>query len=216
VQAGKPALVWEAPPDVTPAAGQAAAQPPGALQPSFWQGDDFTAPGDVTPFRIQLEPPGLERLAQSVQSDEALRERIRQESRERHPIQRDVFPPEPVLSTVPISSNPSRDRRWQPSTLQVAPYFVAYRRLLFEEKNSERYGWDFGVVQPVVSCAYFLWDYVMLPYHLATAPTRCYEFNSGYCLPGDPVPYYIYPVELSVTGAVAEVGTILALVAIFP
>ena len=47
-------------------------------------------------------------------------------------------------------------------------------------------------------------------------PCRCFEYNTGWCLPGDPVPLLLYPLELSATGFVAEVGTILTLVAVFP
>jgi hypothetical protein len=163
------------------------------------------------PYTIQLEPPGLEKLAGALQSDEQLQERIRQENRERKTPERIVFPPDPVLSREIY-----RGRKWEPKKLEVAPYYVCYGRLRFEEKNAERYGWDLGILQPLVTEAYFLKDVVMLPYHLATQPCRCFEYNTGYCLPGDPVPYLLYPPSISATGTVAEVGTILALVAIFP
>jgi hypothetical protein len=165
----------------------------------------------VAPYTIQLEPPGLERLAQSVQSDASLQERIRQENRERATPERIIFPSDPILSRDTYNG-----RRWEPMKLEVAPYYVCYGRLRFEEKNSERYGWDLGVLQPVISAGYFLWDFVWFPYHLAMEPCRCFEYNTGYCLPGDPVPYLLYPLEISATGAVAEVGTILTLVAVFP
>jgi hypothetical protein len=93
---------------------------------------------------------------------------------------------------------------------------VCYGRLLFEQKNLERYGWDLGFITPFVSAGKFYWDVVWIPYHIWTAPCRQYECSAGYCLPGDPVPLLIYPPELSLTGTVMEAGTIVALFAIFP
>jgi hypothetical protein len=159
---------------------------------------------------IQLEPPGLERILR-LDSDEMLRERIRQENRERAQMQRVVFPEEPILSR-----DSYQGRSWPEQTLTVEPYYVAYGRLMFEEKNSERYGWDLGELGPFISTLYFCKDLALLPYHVATAPYRYYETGAGECLPGDPVPYLLYPPELSLTGAVAEVGTIFGIIAIFP
>jgi hypothetical protein len=163
------------------------------------------------PYTIQLEPPGLERLAQSLQSDEQLKERIRQENRERRTPERVTFPSDPVLSR-----DTYRGRKWDPMKLEVAPYYVCHGRLRFQQINFERYGWDLGILGPFFSEALFLFDVVTLPYHLAMEPCRCFEYNTGWCLPGDPVPLLLYPPQLSITGPVAEVGTILALVAIFP
>jgi hypothetical protein len=192
----------------------AAIQRPPALADRWLQPAQYEADTEqVSPYEIQLEPPGLEKLAQAVQSDESLQERIRQETRgrERRPMERSVFPPDPVLS-----HDTFHGRSWEPMNMEVAPYYVAYRPLYFQQINAERYGWDFGVLHPVLSATVFLKDFILWPYHFATAPCRRYEFNSGYCLPGDPVPAMLYPPELSVTGFFAEVGTILALVAIFP
>ena len=36
-------------------------------------------------------------------------------------------------------------------------------------------------------------DVVLLPYHWGTDPCNCTECNRGYCLPGDPVPFLVYP-----------------------
>jgi len=175
------------------------------------------APGgntdEVQGYQIQLEPPGLERLQMSLQSEENLKERIRQENRQRVPMERVIFPEEPILSREVYYG---RGPIWPERQEVVIPNFLCYKRLLFEEKNSERYGWDLGILQPLISAGAFYADVVTLPYHLATDPCRCYECNAGYCLPGDPVPYLLYPPDLSVTGTVAEAATILALVAIFP
>ncbi len=165
----------------------------------------------AAPYTIQLEPPGLERLAQSVQSDAQLQERIRQENRERKTPERVTFPMDPVLSR-----DTYHGRKWDPMKLEVAPYYVCHGRLYFQQINFERYGWGLGILTPVLSAGTFLWDFVTFPYQLAMEPCRCFEYNTGWCLPGDPVPLLLYPVEISATGAVAEIGTILTLVAVFP
>jgi len=207
----------DAPPPTMPAAAEQ--QPdiprarPGAPLP---RGDvrlpeEGLNPDQPAPVTIQLEPPGLERLAQSVQSDAQLQERIRQENRERKTPERIVFPSDPVLSY-----DTYQGRKWYPMRLEVAPYYVCHGRLYFQQINAERYGWDLGVLHPLISGAVFLWDFVTWPYMLAAEPCRCFEYNTGWCLPGDPVPLLLYPLQISATGFVAEVGTILTLVAVFP
>jgi hypothetical protein len=161
-------------------------------------------------YSIQLEPPGPERLFR-LESERSLQERMRNEARQRPIMERITFPEEPVLSREAYSP-----RVFPPAHEVVEPQYVCYDRLYFEEKNSERYGWDLGFIQPFVSAGAFYWDLVMLPYHVGTEPCRKYECSAGYCLPGDPVPYQLDPFELSLTGAAAEAGTVTALFFIFP
>jgi hypothetical protein len=183
------------------------------VQPAFFPAPPSPyarpAPGEQAPgeFQLQIEPPGLERIAR-LDNDAAFEERIRQESSE--PVS---FPPEPILSR---DTYAGRGGLWPQRQVTVEPNYVCYGKLLFEEKNGERYGWDLGVLQPLASAGAFFGDVALLPYHLGTGPFRCHECSAGYCLPGDPVPYLLYPPELSLTGAVAEVGVIMGLVAIFP
>jgi hypothetical protein len=171
------------------------------------------SPEEVSVYEIQIEPPGLERLIQSLQTDDSLQERIRQENRQRKPIERIEFPQEPILSRDVYYG---RGPLWPERHEIIAPYFVCYNKLLFEEVNSERYGWELGVLQPFVSAGAFYADVVTLPYHLATGPFRPCDCGAGRCLPGDPVPYLLYPPEISGTGFVVETGSILAVLAIFP
>jgi hypothetical protein len=159
---------------------------------------------------VQLEPPGPERLYR-LESEAALNERMRQEGKTRIPADKITFP-----EYAPVSRETYPGRHWPPQTELAEPNYVCHRRLLFEDLNTERYGWDFGIVQPVISAAKFYADVVTLPYHLGTAPCRCYECSAGLCLPGDPVPYLCYPPELSLTGAIAEGGAIAGVLAIFP
>jgi hypothetical protein len=176
-------------------------QPPGLLN------DNETAP------EVQLEPPGLHALAATMLTETAWKEREVQREKDRDPTARLTFPQVPILSREPYRG---RGNRWPEQNLLIAPNYVCYGRLLFEQRNAERYGWDLGVLQPVLSGATFFGDFATLPYHLATNPLRCRECSAGYCLPGDPVPLRLYPPGLSLTGTTAEVATILGLVAIFP
>ncbi len=83
--------------------------------------------------------------------------------------------------------------------------YVVHRRLHFEEKNAERYGWDLGIIQPLVSTAYFYKDVLLWPNSLASCVAYgCWDTNAGKCLPGSPTPYYLYPPGLTLTGAAVE------------
>jgi hypothetical protein len=161
---------------------------------------------------IQLEPPGLERLAR-LDTEQTLQERIRQDTYVANPNERVIFPEEPILSRETYNG---RGPIWAPRHMIAEPCFVAYERLYFEQKNFERYAWDLGIFAPLVSMAAFYGDVALLPYNFAACPCWKYDSNVGHCLPGDPVPLLLYPPEISLTGAIGEVGVIFALMAIFP
>jgi hypothetical protein len=170
--------------------------------------------GDET-INIQLTPPEPEQLFGHLDSEAALEERIRQESRSREEVDRHpnpvAFPPKPELSKVAFAG-----RSFSPLPVKVEPNYVCYSRLLFEQKSLERYGWDLGVMTPFLSGALFYKDVLALPYHVGSHPCKFYDCSTGYCLPGSPVPLLAYPPDLSVTGGLLEAGTIVALYAIFP
>jgi hypothetical protein len=107
-------------------------------------------------------------------------------------------------------------RRWESLTETVEPPYVCYRRLYFEQINSERYGWDLGLGHPVLSAGIFFFDVALLPYHVFTEPLRRYECNAGYYLPGDPVPLMLYPPNLNVPGILAEAAAVGLCFVIFP
>lgn len=196
-----------------------AQQPPPPRQqqpaPPLGGGAPIADPGleyeQTVPYAIQLEVPSIGRVAQSVESDAQLKERVRQENRERKTPERITFPDDPIIST-----DTYQGRKWNPMKMEVAPYYVCHGRLYFEQTNFERYGWGLGVFTPLINASAFLYDFVTWPYHLAVEPWRRIEYNTGYCLPGDPVPLLLFPLHPSATGFVAEVSTILTLVAVFP
>ena len=100
---------------------------------------------------------------------------------------------------------------YSPTTALIEPGYLVHRRLFYEEKNSERYGWDLGFIQPLVSTAAFYKDAFLFPAHLASNLYERYDTSAGKCLPGSPVPYYLYPEEITpfgaTVGALAIVGT---------
>src|SRR5262245_17653850 len=167
-------------------------------------------PQRATGFRVPTELPGPERLCR-LDAEDILFKRMKQEARERPTPERFVFPEEPVLSTTAYLG-----REWPESTLYVEPNYTCHGRLYFEEPNSERFGWDLGPFSPLYSTAMFFKDLALLPMHAFTDPCRHFDCSAGKCLPGDPVPFLCYPPEWSVTGAMAELAVVAALIAIFP
>jgi hypothetical protein len=174
------------------------------------QPEQRSASDTLAEYKIPLEPPGPERLFR-MESEAALFERMRQEARERKAPERIVFPESPVLAKEPYYG-----RSWPATRLEVEPHYVCHGRLLFEEVNSERYGWELGLFQPVISTLYFYKDVATLPYKLGSRLCDRFDCSAGKCLPGDPVPYLIYPPGLSLTGALTEGAVIAGLIAIFP
>ncbi len=189
--------------------------PPPKREPTFQQ--KYPTPtlprlpvDETSEMLIPLEPPGPQRLYR-LDSEAEMMERMRQEAKERSSPERITFPEEPIVSKLPYTG-----RTFPAMACSVEPNYVLYRRLFFEERNSERYGWDLGILNPFVSAGAFYWDLALLPYQVGSLPFRRFESNAGLCLPGDAVPYMLYPPNWSVTGSVAEAGVIVALFAIFP
>jgi hypothetical protein len=101
---------------------------------------------------------------------------------------------------------------YPPMQTNYDPLYVVHRRLIFEEKNAERYGWDFGFVQPIVSSMYFYKDVILWPNHLASGCAYGFwDTNAGKCLPGSPTPYMLYPPGLTITGGVFETVLLIGL-----
>ncbi|MFM7149907.1 MAG: hypothetical protein ACKO23_08705 [Gemmataceae bacterium] len=162
-------------------------------------------------YQIQLEPPGLERISR-LDSDAKLQERIRQEAKVREPNETLLFPESPILSR---KTYLGRGTGWPRRNMLVEPNYVCYRKLYFQDLNAERYGWDLGFVHPFLATAKFWYDLALFPMHFAHEPCAR-DCSVGYCLPGDPVPFMLYPPEVTLRGSMAEVAVILALVAIVP
>lgn len=170
--------------------------------------------GEDLGYTIQLEPPGPERLFR-VESERMMKERMRQESRTYGKFQRISFPEDPIITKDKYIPRPLK---LGPNYLaEVAePFYVCYHRPYFAQLNPERYGWELGVLQPFVCAGRFYFDAFLLPYYWGTEPFRCYECDRGYCLPGDPVPYLVYPPILSASGLAAQAAVMTGAFFIFP
>lgn len=104
-----------------------------------------------------------------------------------------------------------------PGHVTYEPGFIVHRRLHFEERNSERYGWDLGLATPFVSTISFYKNVMLWPSSLASScVSGALDTNAGKCLPGSPTPYYLYPQGLTITGGVAETVVITGLAFVIP
>lgn len=142
------------------------------------------------------------------ENDLVARENAERQKRKLEPI---VFP-----EHAPTSKTPFVARALAPSQTVVEPNYVVYRRLFFEDKNSERYGWSMGPLQPLTDLGTFLGNFSNLPYNFFSFPGLWFDSNAGLCLPGDPVPYLLYPPGFSVSGFAGQAAVTVALYAIFP
>ncbi|MEY4393147.1 MAG: hypothetical protein RL595_396 [Planctomycetota bacterium] len=191
-----------------------ATKPAQAMKQAPAQTDGRSVSDLLSTYQIQLDPPGSERLFR-LESEDSLRERMRQEKRSLDQLERLNFPSDVSLTNRKYDAQ-WRSTHWAIHDRKVEPFYLTYDKLFFMEINSERYGWDLGFAQPFVSTAVFFFDFAFLPYKMASDSWRRYDSNAGYCLPGDPVPYMWYPPNVSVTGTVSELATIALLIAVFP
>jgi len=122
----------------------------------------------------------------------------------------------PVYQPVAAAGTPLPPRAFAPTQLLLEPSYVVHRRLLFEELNAERHGWDFGIAQPLISTAQFYGDVLLWPARLASNLDERYDTSAGKCPPGSPVPYFLYPKEITPFGALVGFTVIGGTLAIFP
>ena len=126
-----------------------------------------------------------------------------------------AFPALPKLSPDDAVYTPKTDG-YPALAKHIEPAYVVHRRLYFEEVNSERYGWDMGVLQPVVSTLHFYKDVIWYPARVGSNMCERYDASAGKCLPGSPVPYFLYPPEIDIWGATLGVGMYVGVAAILP
>jgi hypothetical protein len=157
---------------------------------------------DDLDFPFSVDKPGPEKQFRR-ESEKAVKLEIIQEGRRKPGSPRIFFPDEG-----PPSREVFQPRHFPPVMEVVEPNFVMHGRLYFEQPNSERHGWDLGILQPAVSLATFYKDTVFFPYHYWTRPGERCETSAGKCLPGDPTPFYLYRPELSWTGLLGETATV--------
>jgi hypothetical protein len=162
-------------------------------------------------YQVHTEPPGPERLFR-LDSEAALRERIRQDYRQRY--EQAEFPKESSRAAGYVAT--TYDRAWAPQVAVRIPHVVCHNPLYFEDKNVERYAWDFPLLQPALSLGKFYWDFVTLPYNVGVmGPCAC-DCQTDYDQPAQPVPYYVYVPPFSWKGAAYQTGAVLGGIALFP
>ena len=161
-------------------------------------------------FSVTTELPGPERFFRR-QSESEFFERIREETKLQPGAGRVVFPESP-----PLTTETYQRRRFPHLVRGVEPAYVCHGRLLFEQPNFERQGWDLGILTPFANVGVYYYDLALLPYHAWTRPLEQTDCSAGKCLPGDPTPFYLYPEEFSVTGLVGEATVVTGLFFLFP
>lgn len=140
---------------------------------------------------LRLDLPGPQILFR-LESEVQLRERLRQEAKQRAggvARGRLEFPDDRVV----LTKETYPFRQWPTQAEVVEPYYVAYRRLYFNQINLTRYGWDLGVLAPFISTSTFFLDFATFPYQLLIRPCPRFQYNTGYPLPGEAVPLLLYP-----------------------
>jgi hypothetical protein len=171
---------WPAPPEVAnPPVPPPAAPSPAIVQVQALQraeADRATPLGSPDPDAVFRR-----------ESEARLRARMAAEARQAgRPLPR--FPQEPALPEESGARHPG-----PAPAARVEPAWTCYERLMFEQKNAERYGWDLGVVAPLVATGGFYLDVLTAPVRRLVEPCRAFDCNAGYCLPDDPVPYRVGP-----------------------
>lgn len=152
-------------------------------------------------YSLPANLPGPDRMFGRLLSDAAWKESQRQEAK-RFGLTRKVIFPEPIV----LTTEKFQPRAWQPSTSQVTPGYVVHDRLLFEQLNFERYGWELGALGPPVQLGTYFFDLALLPYHMFSRPLDQMDSSAGKYLPGDNVPLMIYPEPFSITGLSGMAG----------
>lgn len=187
-------------------------------------------PAPVNPDRYTSIPPRelVFQLPNDANLERLILDRLREEeanrppdSEGRRPNPYDKYPKD---LTFPKSSVVGGGRPYQPKTLSYPPLraryeapYVVHRRLHFEDRNTERAGWDLGIVQPVVSTLLFYKDVLAWPQSLASGCAYGFwDTSAGKCLPGSPTPYYLYPPGLTISGGLFEAGIIVGSAFAFP
>ncbi len=109
-----------------------------------------------------------------------------------------------------------RTRPWpEQIALWEAPG-TAHHPLYFEEVNLERYGYSFGLAQPVVSAAHFFGRIPALPYLMTVDPPHRCVYTLGHYRPGSCSPLAWNLVPLDPLAAAVQGGVVTGLVFLIP
>ena len=118
------------------------------------------------------------------------------------------------IPTQHVVMGDSRD--WELVTKEWEAPGVAYNPLYFEEPNLERYGYNYGAIQPFVSAGRFFGRVAILPYMIGAYPIHENRYPLGYARPGDNPPYQVEKLPFSARGAIFQSLTVTGLVFLIP
>ncbi|MCA9015841.1 MAG: hypothetical protein KDA77_10960 [Planctomycetaceae bacterium] len=107
-------------------------------------------------------------------------------------------------------------RNWTLSTKEWEAPGVAYNPLYFEEPYLERYGYNYGALQPFISAGRFFGRIPALPYMMGAYPMDECRYPLGYARPGDCPPYQVEKLPFSARGTLFESLTVTGLVFLIP
>ena len=171
---------------------------------------------------IRPDLPGIERMFMR-DSEADFFNRLRQEAKRTPGSAAVIFPTQTPISKESYVQfafpriDPQTKQPYQERVCIAEPSYVCHRRLLFEQPNFERAGYNFGILQPWMSLGVFYYDLAFLPYHFWSDLHDRGECSVGKCLPGDPyAPMLLQRERFSVTGAIGQATAILGGVFIVP
>lgn len=112
------------------------------------------------------------------------------------------------FSDLAIRHRMGTGRGWAPTSYYWEAAALCHRPVFFEEIEPERYGNSHGLLQPVVSTAYFFGTVPLLPY-IATAagPHEC-TYTLGHYRPGSDIPYRHHCLPIRLDASLVETATI--------
>tara|TARA_R110002095_G_scaffold165293_2_gene143505 strand:+ start:4431 stop:5366 length:936 start_codon:yes stop_codon:yes gene_type:complete len=107
-------------------------------------------------------------------------------------------------------------RDWELVTKEWEAPGVGYNALYFEEPYLERYGYNYGALQPFISAGRFFGRIPALPYMIGTYPMDEMRYPLGLARPGDCPPYQVEKLPFSARGALFESLTVTGLIFLIP
>jgi hypothetical protein len=126
---------------------------------------------------LKLSPPRPDVLFR-LESESALRHRIRKEALANPKLPRPDFPEDR-----PQTPGTVEPRAWPSYTWMVEPNYTCHGWLYFEQVGAERFGRDYGPVQPLLSLGIFYYDVLAVPLRGWLLPWHCPECNSDHYSP---------------------------------
>jgi hypothetical protein len=109
-----------------------------------------------------------------------------------------------------------RTRPWHEQIALWEAPGLAHHGLYFEEVNLERYGYSFGIAQPVVSAAHFFGRLPALPYLITNRPPYHCVYTLGHYRPGSCAPLAWNLVPFDPLAAAVQGGVVTGLVFLIP